>query len=256
MHRAQVYFETVIAPAVAGNPWTSICLNGGQAGVLQNELNQDAWGYLYSAAVSIGDAIHGIGRELFSWSTVKLYYAAFYAIRAQLAANSFAVVYHKQPNKATPYGVHVSAGAYPEKQKGTTHGLVLDLYEERFPTSPIITQAILSDKPLQWLIERREEANYKNGCFLEPVMPSFFSGVTQKSMRLTLDAYINDAAHTYCFDPDHAILALPILLFKMALRDVRSVTPGQDFAPNQSDFLQDIYKDQFGATAALKSLLK
>ena len=90
MHRAQRYFDTIINPS--GNSPAGVVLNPSTAGTLEIELAEDAKSYFYSAVVSVGDAIQGIQREMFSWSTVKLYYAVIYALRAIHAAHRYAIL--------------------------------------------------------------------------------------------------------------------------------------------------------------------
>ena len=53
-------------------------------------LDADAADYTFSSLVSLADALSGIRQGFFSWSTVKLYYSVFYALRAFLAVNLFA----------------------------------------------------------------------------------------------------------------------------------------------------------------------
>jgi hypothetical protein len=246
MHQAQLYFDNFILPAGFVAPWNTLVLNPATALNFQAELYKDSWSYLYSAAVSVADAVKGIENELFSWATVKLYYAAFYSLRAHLAASSYAFLYQKTKHGGTPFGLYSNSGSSPQKLSGTTHKVVLAEYARIFPKSLVVEQQINGGKPLDWMIERREEANYKNGCFPEPNMPNHFKGVTKSSIRLTLDAYIKDDGMTYGFDPDHAILALPILTFKKAIESLKLVNAGSGFSEFQSDYLKDLFRDKNG----------
>jgi hypothetical protein len=254
MHQAQIYFDSfVLAPGFVA-PWETLVLNPGQAANFQAELYKDSWGYLYSAAVSIADALKGIENELFSWATVKLYYAAFYSLRAHLAASSYAFLYQKKMHGGTPFGMYSASGESPKKLSGTTHKVVLAEYSKIFHTALVVTQQINGEKPLNWMIDRREDSNYKNGCFPDPNMPDHFKGVTKSTMRLTLDAYIKDDGMTYGFDPDHAILAMPILTFRKAMEALKAVNATGRFSDPQSDYLKELFRDKNGPISPAKAL--
>lgn len=246
MHQAQTYFDGSILPVGFTQPWITLVINPAQAANLQAKLYKDAWSYLFSAAVSIGDALKGVDGELFSWATVKLYYAAFYSLRAHLAASSYAILYQKTQKGGTPFSLHSFSGESPKKLAGNTHKVVLSEYDRIFPSSIIVTQQIDGGRPLDWMINRREEANYKNGCFPEPIKPNHFLGVTSKSSRLTLAAYIADDGLTLGFDHEHSILSLPILAFRKAKAELEVVNPGGAFTQIQSDFLKNLFRDKHG----------
>ena len=254
MHQAQVYFNSNVVPIGIVQPWNTLVINPAQAGLMRAELFCDAWSYLYSAAVSIGDATKGIQGELFSWAAVKLYYAAFYALRAHLASASHAILYQKTTTGGTPFVLNCFPGESPKKLSGTTHKVVLAEFAKVFPSSSAITQEIVGAKPLDWLIERREEANYKNGCFPEPTMPTSFNGVTKLPIRLTLSAYIGKDSEIYAFDPDHSILALPMLIFQKSLEALMVANPLGGFSTDQIDFLKNIFRDKHGEIKVMTSL--
>jgi hypothetical protein len=94
MHKSQNYLLTSIYPS---SPSTTLIishvLSAIEARKLQSYLKEDAVDYLYSAAVSLGDALCGVTRSLFTWATVKLYYSVFYAMRARLALKGFYLFY-------------------------------------------------------------------------------------------------------------------------------------------------------------------
>ncbi len=52
---------------------------------LKKRLLLDAGDYYQSALVSLVDGLRSIPSSFYSWSTVKLYYSVFYALRARLA---------------------------------------------------------------------------------------------------------------------------------------------------------------------------
>lgn len=253
MHKAQRYYDTFINPA-KNNP-AGIALNPTTARNLELELVEDAKSYLYSAVVSVGDAIQGIQREMFSWSTVKLYYAVFYALRAVLAAHKYAIIYQVVGQKSTPYQLNAVSGQASVKLSGNTHKVILQQYTSIFTHAPMVTQLIGVQKPFDWMMERREEINYKNPKFLEPAAPQFFNKIASGNMRHLLDEYINDNGANFAFDPDHAILALPIAAIQEAKTVFSVMVPPTVLAKDESKYLAGLFRDQHGEMQKAVTLL-
>lgn len=252
MHRAQQYFDNVINPA--GNPPAGIALNPITAAMLALELAEDAKSYYYSAIVSIGDAVQGIQREMFSWSTVKLYYSVFYSLRAILAVHKCAILYHVVGQKGTPYRLLAAAGQAPTKISGNTHKVVLQQYTLQFPGAPMVTQLIGLDKPFDWMMDRREETNYKNAKFHEPAAPVFFKNIASGNIRQILLAYIHDNG-AYAFDPDHAILALPIAAIQAAKTAFTAKIPSVALTEDEGKYLAGLFRDKHGEMPGVRTLL-
>ncbi|WP_234191977.1 hypothetical protein [Pseudacidovorax sp. NFM-22] len=253
MHRAQLYFDTVINPG--GNAPAGVVLNAGMAGTLELELVEDAKSYLYSAIVSVGDAIQAIQNELFSWSTVKLYYAVFYALRATLAAHKYAIIYHVVGQKGTPYRLRAAPGEVPAKLSGNTHKVILQQYSTHFPGAPMVTQLIGTDTPFDWIMDRREEVNYKIAKFREPEAPTCFKKIASENLRRLLPAYINDSSATFAFDPEHAILALPIAAIQTAKAAFAAKVPPTSLTAGDASFLAGLFRDRHGQILAARDLL-
>lgn len=253
MHRAQRYFDTVINSA--GHAPAGVALNPITAGMLELELAEDAKSYLYSAVVSVGDAIQGIQREMFSWPTVKLYYAVFYALRAVLAAHKCAILYHVVGQKGTPYRLRAESGQAPIKLSGNTHKVILQQYAAHFPAAPMVTQLIGADKSFDWMMDRREEVNYKNARFHEPATPPFFKKIASGNLRHLLLAYISDNGATFAFDPDHAILALPIAAIQAAKTAFAAMGPPAVLAADDAKFLAGLFRDRHGEMPGARVLL-
>lgn len=253
MHRAQRFFDAVINPN--GNAPAGIALNPIMAGTLELELIEDAKSYLYSAVVSVGDAVQALQRDMFSWSTVKLYYAVFYALRAVLAAHKYAILYHVDGQKGTPYRLLAASGEAPAKLSGNTHKVILQQYAARFPSASMVTQLIGVEKPFDWMMGRREEVNYKNAKFYEPAVPLFFKKVASENIRHLLLAYINDNDATFAFDPDHAIIALPIKAIQTAKVAFASIVPPSVLAEEDTIFLTGLFRDRHGEMPGARQLL-
>lgn len=214
----------------------SCILTGPMAAELDRCLKNDALNYLYSALISYAEAIKGIEAGFFSWATVKLYYCAFYSLRTILSVDGLCVFYVGTKG----YSIKVRQGEYPVKANGTTHKLVMSLFKKNNSSSPFITQEIDMSEPFEWLMSKREQANYKNGRFTEPGKPIIFNK-SSIGLQVLIKEYMLDRDQKYCFDEDHAVLALPLEIVKEASKKLISNTT---FRLSQSDikFLKGILR--------------
>lgn len=254
MHHAQVFVDSQIASAgpTAGPLFFSSPLNSAQASALRRALGNDAADYLYNGALSIGDATRAIERSLFSWATVKLYYSTFYLARSILASNGRAVVY-----KGTkPYGLSCGAGDVASKRSGTTHKAVLGYFASSLPNSPLLSQDIAATDPLDWLMARREEVNYTNSRFVEPMPPRHFEVIAREGLRRSIAAYVKDETSLYAFDPDHAMLALPIQALKEALSQAGRAGCATFPDVDARAFAQGLFSDKAGPMPEMVQLFK
>jgi hypothetical protein len=81
-------------------------------------------------------------------------------------------------------------------------------------TDKLQTNQIAGENAYEWLMKRREEVNYKDREFHEPIAPDFWIDISRHvsagKLEDLVDIYINDIQFIYCFQDDHACLALPI----------------------------------------------
>lgn len=177
---------------------------------LSHKLASDSQKLIYSSLISIANAIFDIEKSYSSWPIVKLYYSAFYAVRSILALSDICI-YH-----ANGKGLWIESifGANPIKPpksaRGSTHKTVFLVYEQKFPNSPLLSQEIEGFAPFDWLMQKREDTNYKTARFVEPNDNPIFKYANMHGIRRLCSEYIND--DSFAFDPDHAILAYPFFL--------------------------------------------
>lgn len=211
----------------ANNAIDACVLTGPVAAELDRCLKNDAMNYLYSALISYAEAIKGIEAGFYSWATVKLYYCAFYSLRAIISIDGICIFYVGTKG----YSIKVRQGESPAKASGTTHKLVINIFRRNNNSSPFVNQDIDFMEPFEWLMSKREQANYKNGRFTEPGTPIIFDK-SSSGLQALINEYIVDTQKTYCFDKDHAVLALPLEIIKEASHKLLSNT---NFRFGQSD---------------------
>ncbi|MBB5878857.1 hypothetical protein GGR74_000005 [Xanthomonas arboricola] len=249
MHQAAELITSQLL--AASNPSHSKPLTPSTATALLKALHADSVSYIYSGAVSTGDATQSAHKSLYSWATVKLYYATFYFLRAMLALDGSAIFYVA----TTPYKWRAAAGSTPIKLSGNTHKAALSTFKLAFPTNAITTQDVGGKPALEWLMQRRESVNYGKPRFAEPDAPAHFANIANIGVRRAISAYIEDTRQMYAFDPDHAILAMPIDAFKQCLTmtkkmNIRAVTE------EDTSYLTALFSDSKGPLSNVAALLR
>ncbi len=183
-----------------------------EAEILADKLANDSQKSIYSSLLSIADALQGLEQGFSTWPTIKLYYCTFYAVRALLALENVCLYYSEKKE----FWVESIASAFPAraptKVRGSTHKFVFSIFEQEFSNSPLLSQAIDGVAPFEWLMSKREDANYRIARFLEPAENQLFRFVRGHGIRKLCVEYLKD--DVFAFDRDHAILAYPLYLLR------------------------------------------
>lgn len=139
---------------------------------LADILERDAFEYFYSASISTASALSSIELGYFTWATVKLYYSDFYLLRGILALSKVCIFYEGTKPRtliANPREVVRNPGG--AKRSATTHGVVIETAKVHLSHIVAFSQDIASLHPLDWIREKREEANYGHARLPDPIAP-------------------------------------------------------------------------------------
>lgn len=249
MHRSQRVADRVLA-GLASGAISSRALTATEAATLAASLHEDARDAIYSGVLSIAEAIQGLDRQLFSWTTVKLYYSVFYIARAALGLHGVGIIY---PDR-TPYAWIAAAGQTPTKRSGTTHKAVLEAFRLYRSGSVLVSQQIGTEDPFAWLMAKRESVNYKVPKFCEPAAPPHFKFIERHGVRRLVGEYVADESHLFTFDPDHAMLAFPIAGLKLLLNDLKASGAAR-LLPEDATFLASQVFDRNGPLPEFRRML-
>lgn len=255
----QLCLETEIFPTLnRGDDANKIILNQVQAIKLETCLLSDSKDYLYSSIVSFANATHCISSSHFSWSVVSLYYSVFYACRAILAAaHKIGLFYFQKEQNSNykPYSFDLNSnpGNPPLKESGTTHELILKLYQKKGngPTHNLLLgQEINLQSPMLWLKEQRENVNYRQVTFTEPDKPDCLISLNQYGIRKLLAKYLDDienATYLYTFDPNHAAISYPLLFLSETVKVLKLEFQTEPiFSEEKRKFLEKSLVDEHG----------
>jgi len=192
--------------------------------ILENCLCEDSKDFYYKGLLSLSEAINSIDRKLYSWATVKLYYSVYYFLRCTLAIRRHAVIRNGQL-----YILRAEVGAKPvkkgnKKYNSTHQGTIyhfIDLFKSR---DKLQDNQIDGENPYVWLMNRRDQIHYRERSFHDPDCSDFWEEISKYvlsgAVRSLLEMYISDSQFLYCFQEDHACLALPIKRAILTKQDI------------------------------------
>jgi hypothetical protein len=150
-------------------------------------------------------------------------------------------------------GIFAQAGSSPTRLDGTTHKVVLARFSNINPNHFILSQEIDLINPFDWLMARREEANYKNSRFWEPLSPVHFSKIENVGLRPLIKEYCGPDHTLYLFDKDHAMLAYPLHVIREVITLLK--TKGTYLCEEDIKYLKSYLCDKMGPFPELHSLL-
>lgn len=238
--RTQVAIESELGCANLEN-WSSykdklekLVVNTSLKERLLTELKLDASDIYFKAIFSITDAIFSLSQGRHSWSVVKLYYAVFYLLRCSMATQRYAFIKNngiytiKLDLGEIP--IKRDKGKYRGKQIRGDHKTTIATYVSIVGENDILqTNTIDGQLVYDWLMELREQVNYRERTFQEPSHRHFHHTLFDKSKAINqIETYIKDESSVYCFDKDHCCLAVPL---KLAMLTRNELVRFIDFEP-------------------------
>lgn len=185
---------------------------------LISELKGDASDIYFKALFSLSDALSNISEGRHSWSVIKLYYAVFFFLRCSLATKKYAFL----KNKGI-YTLKLDINESPERRDlgkfngekiSGDHKTTIATHIKLFEHSDILlSNSIEGLNVYDWFMELRNQVNYRERDFTEPLNKYFYSSVFDKNkIRTQVENYMLDDSYVYCFDEEHCSLAVPLKL--------------------------------------------
>jgi hypothetical protein len=242
----------------------NLSLGPTQSIIYSNDLRQDAV-WLYKKGIhSLFNAIKSVDENKlsYSWASVVLYYSIHYFLRASLAIKGVGLI-----RNGGLYFLNDAIGSKPQKKQGknynTTHGGAIYYSIDKYAGSDILlSNEIDGYKSYVWMKEIREIINYRQNQFDEPIVPEIWKGIDsskrQSSLLELIESYVDDEDLLFCFQQDHAVLALPIKKAFLTKRELDLSGILVELENNEVEYFYDrITNDSSGIRKTkLESLLK
>lgn len=218
-------------PGTGGMPFRGINKHSYEARIIsqieatdiQTRLSIEASSLYYKALLSYMECIPAIKHNNYSWSTVRLYYSIYYAIRAYLACNGIAFM------RAERRLFYIRARAnerFIRCEDTTDHKAVMrTLYNLYKNTDKLLSNNINGINVNEWMMDRREEVNYRDMDFHDPSAPEFWNNIDAILETTTLESLIDDLVKDnwlYCFQDDYGILGIPTKRLMITTNAIKS----------------------------------
>jgi len=251
-YRVQVACERLVGArdlddwARKRSDFEALTLSDVDCSALAEHLREDAKDIYFKGVLSLCDAVCSIKRNLYSWATVKLYYAVFYFLRTSLAAKGYAIIRNR-----SLYLLSLRSGERPKKKSSARyrndHFGTINIYRDIFERSDILESNTIDGlNAYEWLMERRNQVHYRERVFHDPGPAYFLNAVAKyvesKKLESLITLYIDDPDYLYCFQPEHACLALPIKRAILTKRDLLDEDIRLGFNKNQTRLLHTLVR--------------
>lgn len=215
-HRAQLRCENILNCKTLDDwklaDFKNLRLDKSQASLLDSELRDDAKDLYFKGLLSLFEALKSVNEKLFSWATIKFYYSVYYFLRCTMAVNGVALIRQKSLYylKAIDGESPVSKG---NKKYNTDHSGTINYFIDLFSSDILLSQSIDTTNVYDWLMNKREQINYRERQFNEPNHATFWNSIVEQidkgGFEKLLKDYIQDK-FVLCFQEEHAILAIPL----------------------------------------------
>lgn len=204
--------------------------------------NIDVQNLYFNGIISIVEALKGINKGFYSWSTVKLYYSSFYLLKCSLISNDIIIFRQGRDVYYAILEVGELVKKIPSDNK-TDHQSSIWLFNEIYANSDLLLSNTINEiNPLTWLRNKREEINYKHDVFQEPDPPYFWLDIDQmiseKNLSKVVSQFINDDSYLYTFQEEYAILAVPLVRLALTYKDLQENNYQLSFDDKQLVFLK------------------
>lgn len=194
-----------------------IVIDAAQAISLTNKCYEDAIGLYFNAIASFSLGVCAVVEKHYSWASVQLYYAVYYACRAIMGFDKTIII-----RKNGLYSLDIMpSGKTKRLQEQNDHKMTLNSYRKKYKDSDyLLSNKISSIDFYEWITNIREITNYRQVSFCEPhyldcynlIVSELKNGVTIATL---LERFANDW-DLYCFQEETAILSGPYRLINDA----------------------------------------
>lgn len=256
--RSQQLFESFFT--VGGNPpfkqikksvYENTSLTQQQAQQLHVSLLQEVSELYYKSLISFAEAYVRIKHNSYSWPTIELYYSVYYATRAFLNAYDYAILRAERRLffiKARPNE------SFKKCQNTTDHKATFEILQRFFKNDYLLSNQIDNMNAYDWIMARREDVNYRDRSFKDPDSPDFWETInrelTQETVKEVIEKLTSDSTGLYVFQPDYAVLGVPIKRIMLTADAIRSLGISAGFVKRQTEYVSSLL---FDLPDALKS---
>ena len=243
---SQRYFESLF-PGPQGLPFKGLKkdvyihrqLSVNEAELFKQYLDSDVGFYYYKALLSFMESLPAIENGNFSWATVRLYYSVYYATKATLACRHIAIV---RAERRLFYVKANSGETFVKCTDTTDHKASMYTLRNLYGSvDKLLTQTIDGKLSYEWMMDKREEVNYKDIEFHDPNPPDFWETIHQDVVNHSIVHVVNTLVEDewlYCFQDDYAVLGIPTKRLLLTVEDIKNTGLNVIINSEQKSFIE------------------
>lgn len=196
--------STLMAARPKGVPYMKYALQWPPLPTIAPTIESDIGNDCYAAALSYADAINGLKIGNSSWAVIKLYYSAFYSMRAMLMMDYIIPFFYDG------YYLCDARNGVVKKSGNSSHDWKWSSIREFKRLSGWYYS---EDSTIAYdnLKEHRINANY-TFAFIDPNWHSCFAQAASAGIAKSFRTYRDDIDFLYTYLADHVVLAYPTKL--------------------------------------------
>ena len=229
-------------------------LDASKALLLSEDLYEDSKDLYFKGILSLFEALKSIEAGLFSWATIKLYYSVYYFLRSTMASNGVAII-----RQRSLYHLRASEGEKPVTKNGKKYnsdhsGTIMHFIDLFTGSDVLLSQSIEFSDAYNWLMERREQINYRERTFNEPSYSTFWEYIALQKQAGNLEALLNmyiQDKYILCFQEENAVLALPLKRAILTREELDAKGVKIAFTDEQKRLLTDLLPFKIAELTAL-----
>ncbi len=187
-----------------GTPYADYTLGIARAQGITTAIAADVQDAVYAAALSYSEALRGLGARNTTWALVKLYYSAFYSLRASLLLDDIIPFFCGEFYLCDARTGAVQKGG---RSSHNWHWKSVRSYQR-------LSGWYYSDdsnNAYDQLRDMREEVSYRAG-FSDPSWPNYLYQASMYGVAKSFRTYRDDNGFFYTYLADHLAMAYPTKL--------------------------------------------
>lgn len=171
--------------------------------------------------LSFCQGLHDLNHGLESWAVIKFYYSNFYFLKASLAFKGFSILriptfnYLKIEEGKKLVKINPTNGKYGD------HPLTIKMWKRLVgaDNDKLLEGRLDEEFSYDWMMRARETIQYRKRKFDEPNGSFFFKPQKLTELSKLVNLYENDNEFVFCFDAEHACLAISVKRALLSLVD-------------------------------------
>ena len=226
-HQSQVYIENLLGCSDPKDlkqfeaEIDALILSDETALDLNHNRKIDIVALFEKSLLAYASAISDIETGQKLWPIVKLYYATYYSVRAELLAKNIVVFRAHKVFTITPQK-DAKLERFNNKEK-SDHSLTFELAKRKLGERDILQSNSIDEvNCYEWLMAKRNWYQYKRREAMD-ISENFIFKSLKNNISDDITLFIQDDTPIYCFSPESACLAIPTKRIQLTHKNLQKL---------------------------------